>query len=127
MHKHIVSGNWRVVRFSIAAIIVESLSRFQLGLVRTLTTVKLMWIECARQRLGTAKLVGIEDSSRSKLVIIFQFSKSDCIMLCSQTEELTVVLDDEFPEQLRTPLHEFNSSSKAGTKGLVSFLQIQFF
>uniref|UniRef100_A0A6N2JX38 Uncharacterized protein n=1 Tax=Salix viminalis TaxID=40686 RepID=A0A6N2JX38_SALVM len=47
---------------------------------------------------------------------VCEFSKSDCIMLCSQTEELTVVLDDEFPKQLRTPLHEFNSSSKAGTK-----------
>ncbi|KAB5564720.1 hypothetical protein DKX38_004774 [Salix brachista] len=42
--------------------------------------------------------------------------KSDCIVLCSQTEELTVVLDDEFPKQLRTPLHDINSSSKAGTK-----------
>jgi hypothetical protein len=34
MQRHIMSGNWRVVRFSIAAIIVESLSRFELGLVR---------------------------------------------------------------------------------------------
>jgi hypothetical protein len=34
MNRHIMSGNWRVERFSIAATIVESLSRFELGLVR---------------------------------------------------------------------------------------------
>ncbi|KAF9686055.1 hypothetical protein SADUNF_Sadunf03G0118600 [Salix dunnii] len=34
MHKHVKSGNWRAVRFSIAAIIMESLSHFKLELAR---------------------------------------------------------------------------------------------